>query len=148
MFYQSIIVTIYRCRTIIIFNIIKYHFYIQEHIFCIIACKTAQRRRKMKVLLVYVAKIGVSKTLFLVFFTKIWKIAFFSCILRYLGVECNSNQRIIALNCYRRLYVHSVIIRSVIMSYVQNVIDMVAKKHANEPEFVQTVTEVFDFCHK
>ena len=29
------------------------------------------------------------------------------------------------------------------MSYVQNVIDSVAKKHANEPEFVQTVTEVF-----
>ncbi len=28
------------------------------------------------------------------------------------------------------------------MSYVQNVIDAVAKKHANEPEFVQTVTEV------
>ena len=28
------------------------------------------------------------------------------------------------------------------MSYVQNVIDSVAKKHANEPEFVQTVTEV------
>ena len=30
------------------------------------------------------------------------------------------------------------------MSYVQNVIDMVAKKHANEPEFVQTVTEVYE----
>ena len=29
------------------------------------------------------------------------------------------------------------------MSYVQRVIDDVAKKHANEPEFVQTVTEVF-----
>ena len=28
------------------------------------------------------------------------------------------------------------------MSYIQNVIDDVAKKHANEPEFVQTVTEV------
>ena len=28
------------------------------------------------------------------------------------------------------------------MSYVQSVIDSVAKKHANEPEFVQTVTEV------
>ena len=28
------------------------------------------------------------------------------------------------------------------MSYVQRVIDSVAKKHANEPEFVQTVTEV------
>lgn len=28
------------------------------------------------------------------------------------------------------------------MSYVQNVIDAVAKKHQNEPEFVQTVTEV------
>ncbi len=28
------------------------------------------------------------------------------------------------------------------MSYVQNVIDQVAKKNANEPEFVQTVTEV------
>ena len=28
------------------------------------------------------------------------------------------------------------------MSYVQRVIDDVAKKHANEPEFVQTVTEV------
>ena len=28
------------------------------------------------------------------------------------------------------------------MSYVQNVIDSVAKKHANEPEFVQTVAEV------
>lgn len=28
------------------------------------------------------------------------------------------------------------------MSYVQNVIDSVAKKHSNEPEFVQTVTEV------
>ena len=28
------------------------------------------------------------------------------------------------------------------MSYVQNVIDNVAKKYANEPEFVQTVTEV------
>ena len=28
------------------------------------------------------------------------------------------------------------------MSYIQNVIDSVAKKHANEPEFVQTVTEV------
>ncbi|MBR5437699.1 MAG: NADP-specific glutamate dehydrogenase [Clostridia bacterium] len=28
------------------------------------------------------------------------------------------------------------------MSYVQNVIDAVAKKYANEPEFVQTVTEV------
>ena len=28
------------------------------------------------------------------------------------------------------------------MSYIQNVIDYVAKKHANEPEFVQTVTEV------
>lgn len=28
------------------------------------------------------------------------------------------------------------------MSYVQNVIDAVAKKNANEPEFVQTVTEV------
>ncbi len=28
------------------------------------------------------------------------------------------------------------------MSYIQNTIDMVAKKHANEPEFVQTVTEV------
>ena len=28
------------------------------------------------------------------------------------------------------------------MSYVQRVIDCVAKKHANEPEFVQTVTEV------
>jgi len=28
------------------------------------------------------------------------------------------------------------------MSYVQKVIDSVAKKHANEPEFVQTVTEV------
>ena len=30
------------------------------------------------------------------------------------------------------------------MSYVQRVIDSVAKKHANEPEFVQTVTEVFN----
>ncbi len=30
------------------------------------------------------------------------------------------------------------------MSYVQNVIDAVAKKHANEPEFVQTVTEVLE----
>ena len=29
-----------------------------------------------------------------------------------------------------------------IMSYVKRVIDSVAKKHANEPEFVQTVTEV------
>ena len=28
------------------------------------------------------------------------------------------------------------------MSYIQNVIDSVAKKHASEPEFVQTVTEV------
>ncbi len=28
------------------------------------------------------------------------------------------------------------------MSYIQNVIDYVAKKHATEPEFVQTVTEV------
>ncbi len=28
------------------------------------------------------------------------------------------------------------------MSYIKNVIDDVAKKHANEPEFVQTVTEV------
>ena len=28
------------------------------------------------------------------------------------------------------------------MSYVQNVIDSVAKKYANEPEFVQTVAEV------
>ena len=28
------------------------------------------------------------------------------------------------------------------MSYVQRVIDSVAKKHAKEPEFVQTVTEV------
>ncbi|MBR5497002.1 MAG: NADP-specific glutamate dehydrogenase, partial [Clostridia bacterium] len=28
------------------------------------------------------------------------------------------------------------------MSYVQRVIDDVAKKHVNEPEFVQTVTEV------
>ena len=28
------------------------------------------------------------------------------------------------------------------MSYIQNVIDNVAKKHASEPEFVQTVTEV------
>ncbi len=28
------------------------------------------------------------------------------------------------------------------MNYIQNVIDDVAKKHANEPEFVQTVTEV------
>ncbi len=28
------------------------------------------------------------------------------------------------------------------MSYIQNVIDDVAKKHANEPEFVQTITEV------
>lgn len=30
------------------------------------------------------------------------------------------------------------------MSYVQNVIDAVAKKHPNEPEFVQTVTEVLE----
>lgn len=30
------------------------------------------------------------------------------------------------------------------MSYVQNVIDAVAKKHQNEPEFVQTVTEVLE----
>ena len=30
------------------------------------------------------------------------------------------------------------------MSYIQNVIDDVAKKHANEPEFVQTVTEVLN----
>ena len=28
------------------------------------------------------------------------------------------------------------------MSYVQNVIDSVAKKYADQPEFVQTVTEV------
>ena len=30
------------------------------------------------------------------------------------------------------------------MSYIQNVIDDVARKHANEPEFVQTVTEVLE----
>ncbi len=30
------------------------------------------------------------------------------------------------------------------MSYIQNTIDAVAKKHANEPEFVQTVTEVLN----
>ena len=30
------------------------------------------------------------------------------------------------------------------MSYIQNTIDLVAKKHANEPEFVQTVTEVLN----
>ncbi len=30
------------------------------------------------------------------------------------------------------------------MSYVQNVIDAVAKKHADQPEFVQTVTEVLE----
>ncbi|MBQ6837681.1 MAG: NADP-specific glutamate dehydrogenase, partial [Clostridia bacterium] len=30
------------------------------------------------------------------------------------------------------------------MSYIQNTIDAVAKKHANEPEFVQTVTEVLE----
>ncbi len=30
------------------------------------------------------------------------------------------------------------------MSYIKNVIDDVAKKHANEPEFVQTVTEVLE----
>ncbi len=30
------------------------------------------------------------------------------------------------------------------MSYIQNTIDLVAKKHANEPEFVQTVSEVLN----
>ena len=30
------------------------------------------------------------------------------------------------------------------MSYIQNTIDLVAKKHVNEPEFVQTVTEVLN----
>ena len=30
------------------------------------------------------------------------------------------------------------------MSYIQNTIDAVAKRHANEPEFVQTVTEVLN----
>ena len=30
------------------------------------------------------------------------------------------------------------------MSYVKRVIDEVAKKNANEPEFVQTVTEVLE----
>ena len=30
------------------------------------------------------------------------------------------------------------------MSYIQNTIDAVAKKHANEPEFVQTVEEVLN----
>ena len=30
------------------------------------------------------------------------------------------------------------------MSYIQRTIEAVAKKHANEPEFVQTVTEVLE----
>ena len=30
------------------------------------------------------------------------------------------------------------------MDYIKRTIDAVAKKHANEPEFVQTVTEVYE----